>query len=316
VTTLDERYGEAPTVSTPFAAAEQEALQPQAPQPPASALAASRRHELADFLRSRRERIRPEQVGLPASGRRRTPGLRREEVAQLAGLGVTWYTWLEQGRDIRVSQQVLEAVARTLQLDRFERSHLFTLADSPLVAALDDSEALGPEMHQLLAKLDPFPSVLINARHDALAWNDSYVRVSGDLAAVPVEDRNGLWLAFTSPYRRSFLVDFEDAVVRMIAMYRAAMAEHVGEPSWKCLIQRLSEVSPEFVKLWERHDVLPPENLTKRLLHPQLGKLTFTCTHLYVGQHRGVRLMTYSPLDEATRQAMERVGEVEPPPLY
>ena len=284
--------------------------------PNSAELGASRRRELGDFLRNRRERITPVQAGLPTIGRRRTPGLRREEVAQLSGLGVTWYTWLEQGRDIRASQQVLEAVARTLQLDRYERSHLFTLADSPVVAALDDCDALDPGIHELITKLDPFPVSVINARHDVLATNSAYARVSGDVFTLPVEERNGLWLAFTSPYRRSMLVDFEESVGRLIAMYRAAMAEHVGEPSWRWLIDRLSEVSPEFVELWERHDIVAPENLTKRLLHPELGRLTFTCTNLHLGHRQGVRLMTYTPLDDATRTAMARVHEVEPPSLF
>jgi hypothetical protein len=290
-------------------------LEPPSAEPNRAELGASRRRELGDFLRNRRERITPAQVGLHSGGRRRTPGLRREEVAQLSGLGVTWYTWLEQGRDIRASQQVLEAIARTLQLDRHERSHLFTLADSPVVAAVDDSHALGPEIHALLTQLDPFPVSVINARYDVLAWNGAYARVSGDLATLPVEERNGLWLAFTSPYRRSMMVDFDESVGRMIALYRAAMAEHVGEPSWRGLVQRLSEVSPAFVELWDRHDIVAPENLTKRLLHPELGLLHFVCTNLWLDQHRGLRLMTYTPLDEATREAMNRVYEVSAPSL-
>src|SRR5207237_4381454 len=122
VTTLEERSEQPLAVST---------LTLDDPRPPGAVLAASRRQELADFLRSRRERITPEQVGLPSGGRRRTPGLRREEVAQLAGVGVTWYTWLEQGRDINASEQVLQAIARTLRLDPHEHTHLFRLAGAP-----------------------------------------------------------------------------------------------------------------------------------------------------------------------------------------
>jgi transcriptional regulator with XRE-family HTH domain len=302
VTTLEERYEPPPTVS-------------EHGNISAATLAASRRRELAAFLRSRRERIRPEQVGLPAGGRRRTPGLRREEVALLSGLGVTWYTWLEQGRDIKVSHQVLEAVARTLQLDGHERSHLFTLADSPLVAAREECAALGPEISQLLDKIDPFPACVINARYDVLAYNGAYTQVSGDMALLPVEERNGLWLAFANPHRRAMVVDFDESVRRMIGNYRAAMADHVGEPSWRRFIERLQAISPEFVEMWNRHDIESPENLTKRLLHPQLGLLTFTYTNLWLTQRIGVRLMVYTPLDDATQAAMSRVYEVSPPPL-
>src|SRR5215471_6096472 len=124
-----------------------------------------RRAELAAFLRSRRERITPEQAGLPPGSRRRTPGLRREEVAQLSGVGVTWYTWLEQGRDITVSDQVLAAIARSLMLEAYERSHLFALAGSAATQSITrDCQTVSPAMHAMLAQLDPFPAVVQNAR--------------------------------------------------------------------------------------------------------------------------------------------------------
>ena len=144
---------------------------------------ALRRRELADFLRSRRERIVPEDVGLPPASRRRTPGLRREEVATLAGVGVTWYTWLEQGRDINVSPQVLDAVARTLLLDRSEREHLFRLADAPEVTAESECQGLQPTVQVLLDQLCPYPASVRNARYDILAFNGAYERLMGPHAA-------------------------------------------------------------------------------------------------------------------------------------
>src|SRR5947199_5879920 len=129
---------------------------------------AVRRGELAAFLRSRRERITPDQVGLPPGGRRRTPGLRREEVAQLAGVGVTWYTWLEQGRDIHASEQVLDAIANTLRLDPNERSHLFTLAGLPEAPGLRECRAVPEPVHVMLRQLEPFPACVQNARTDIL----------------------------------------------------------------------------------------------------------------------------------------------------
>ena len=143
---------------------------------------AIRRQELAGFLRSRRERIAPEQVGLPPAARRRTPGLRREEVATLAGVGVTWYTWLEQGRDINASPQVLDAVARTLLLDPHERDHLFRLADVPDGSSLAECKALPPTAQTLLDQLEPFPAVVRNARYDMLAWNPAFDQLMGPLA--------------------------------------------------------------------------------------------------------------------------------------
>ncbi|MDX6255940.1 MAG: hypothetical protein QOJ11_2274 [Frankiales bacterium] len=305
MTTLDERYGPAPTLSD----------LPEHPRVPAVVLAASRRRELADFLRSRRERITPEQVGLPTGGRRRTPGLRREEVALLSGLGVTWYTWLEQGRDIRVSPQVLEAVSRTLRLDRHERAHLFTLADLPLGFDPTECYAVSPVVHALLDKLDPFPAAVMNARYDVLAYNRGYVGTSGDLDALPLAERNSMWLAFTSPGRRALVVDWDEAVRRMVGLFRSAMADHVGEPAWKHLVQRLEEVSPDFRELWHRHDVDAPENLTKRLLHPQAGLLTFTYTSLWLTPNMGLRLMVYTPSDAHTIEVLSRLDELVPPPI-
>jgi transcriptional regulator with XRE-family HTH domain len=317
VTTLRETYESPATLS---ATEQQPPLAPsrhEAPDHDASpaGLAASRRRELADFLRSRRERISPEQVGLPSGGRRRTPGLRREEVALLAGLGVTWYTWLEQGRDIRVSAQVLEAVARTLRLDRHERAHLFTLADLPLAPSGRECSVVTPALRMLLDQLDPLPSCLITARHDILAYNKAYVAISGDLDLLPVEERNSLWLAFASPARRAALVDWDEAVRRMVGLYRSAMADHVGEPAWRNLVDRLQQVSPEFAELWHRHDVEAPENLVKRILHPEAGLLTFTFNSLWLAPRFGARLLSYTPVDDRTLQVLQRFEELTPPPL-
>ena len=155
-----------------------------------------RRRELGTFLRSRRERVRPEDVGLRLTRRRRTPGLRREEVARLAGVGVTWYTWLEQGRDINPSAQVLDAIARTLQFDRHERSHLFTLAGVATTAVADDCAKLCPTVQPLIDQLEPFPR-RPQRRLDLIAFNQAYGSFFDHLEEIPIEDRNVLWL--TSP---------------------------------------------------------------------------------------------------------------------
>lgn len=289
---------------------------PAAPARPALSAAQSRRRELAAFLRNRRERITPEQVGLPPGGRRRTPGLRREEVAQLAGVGVTWYTWLEQGRDIHVSEQVLEAIGRTLLLDPHERSHLFTLAGSPLPASVRaESDAISPTTRALLDRLQPFPACVTNGRFDLLAYNRAYTHVAGDLDALPFEDRNSMWLCFTHPSRRTMLLDREDALRRMVGQYRAAMADYVGDPSWKCLVKRLTERSAEFRELWARHDVIEPENARKRYLHPDFGLLQFTYTNLWLSPRMNVRLVAYVPANEETGAAMEQLRDVAPYPL-
>jgi transcriptional regulator with XRE-family HTH domain len=268
-----------------------------------------RRRELGAFLRSRRERIGPEQVGLPPSRRRRTPGLRREEVAQLAGVGITWYTWLEQGRDINPSEQVLDAIARTLRLDAHEHSHLFTLAGVATTTVADQCLHMNPTVEPLVEQLEPWPAMIVNARLDLLGFNRVYASFFTDLETMPIEDRNLLWLVFTNPQWRATIVDWDDVVGRMVAEFRAAMAEHLDEPGWKTLVARLHAASPEFTAFWERHDVQGVESRTKRARHPAVGLLSLDYTNLWLGQGLGTRIVAFSPADERTRRKLESLHE-------
>ncbi|MEV4149655.1 helix-turn-helix transcriptional regulator [Amycolatopsis sp. NPDC049691] len=259
-----------------------------------------RRQELARFLRSRRERITPEQVGLPLLGRRRTPGLRREEVAQLAGVGVTWYTWLEQGRDINASEQVLQAIARTLRLDPHEHTHLFRLAGAPEPESEKDCQVITPAMELMLKKLEPYPVAVRNARCDLLAYNRGYTWLMGDVDAIPFEDRNTLVQCLLNPEWRKRMLDWDTNIPRVIASFRAAMAEHVAEPAWKSLVKRLKAESPLFAELWPHHDVNSEPIRTKRYLHPDVGLLRFNFTYLYYGRRSEITMSTYTPADEET----------------
>jgi transcriptional regulator with XRE-family HTH domain len=274
----------------------------------------SRRRELAAFLRSRRERIRPEQVGLPPSRRRRTPGLRREEVAQLAGVGVTWYTWLEQGRDINASPQVLDAIARSLRFDSHEHTHLFALAGLPSVTTIaDECEKLCPNAQRIIDQLEPYPASVLNSRWDLLAYNRSFASFFSEIDTLPVEDRNCLWLAFTNVAWRATMVDWDESVTRMVAEYRAAMAEYLDDPAWTSLVGRLHRASPEFTSHWERHDVLAMESRRKRALHPQLGLLTFDYTNLWLDQRLGIRIVAFTPADAQTADRLATLQTVPAP---
>ncbi|MER7755736.1 helix-turn-helix transcriptional regulator [Kitasatospora sp. NPDC097643] len=280
----------------------------QGPVPNAHAPADARRHELAAFLRSRRERISPEQVGLPMTGRRRTPGLRREEVAQLAAVGVTWYTWLEQGRDIQVSTQVLDAVARALLLDPSERAHLFTLAGAEDPVPAVECSTVGPSVRLVLEQMAPFPAAVVNARYDVLAYNAQYTGIVGDLAALPFEDRNLMWLAFTPSYFRDALVDYRMERDVMVARFRGAMGDHSAEPAWKTLLARLRKASPDFEAAWQRHDVQRAGNGMKRFQVPGVGLLHCDYTSFWLGPRQGAaRLIAYTPHDEETRALMDRL---------
>ena len=259
-----------------------------------------RRRELATFLRSRRERITPEQVGLPLVGRRRTPGLRREEVAQLAGVGVTWYTWLEQGRDINASDQVLLAISRTLRLDPHERAHLYRLAGAPVPDKEKDCQVITPAMQLMMRKLEPYPVAVRNARCDLLGYNRGYTWLMGDVDAIPYEDRNTLVQCLLNPNWRQRMLDWDANIPRVIASFRAAMADHVAEPAWKQLVKRLKAESPLFAELWDHHDVNSEPIRTKSYLHPEVGVLRFNFTYLYFGRRSEITMSTYTPADEET----------------
>ncbi|MDH6131696.1 hypothetical protein P3T37_001070 [Kitasatospora sp. MAA4] len=267
-----------------------------------------RRQELADFLRSRRERILPDQVGLPSSGRRRTPGLRREEVAQLAAVGVTWYTWLEQGRDIQVSSQVLESVARALLLDPNERAHLFILAGAGDPTPSTECPMVTPAVQLILDQLSPLPACVMNSRYDILAYNTMYSRLLGDLDALPFEERNLIWLIYTNPDFQTCWADLESARTNVVARLRAAMADHVGDPAWKSLLKRLRQASPDFEAAWQRHEVASREGGSKGFVHPEVGLLRMDFTNLWLGLRHYTRMVTYTPADPESRERLERLA--------
>ncbi|MFJ3302188.1 helix-turn-helix transcriptional regulator [Streptomyces sp. NPDC086549] len=266
-----------------------------------------RRHELAAFLRSRRERIPPEQVGLPRGSRRRTPGLRREEVAHLSAVGVTWYTWLEQARDIQVSVQVLDALARTLLLDASERAHLFQLAGSADPTPAASCSTVTPALRELLRGLEPVPACIQNSRYDILAYNRTYGRLLSDLDDVPPEDRNCMLLVHTNAEWQSAIVHLEETRRLMAARLRASMAGHLGEPAWKMLVKRLKAESAEFRANWERYEVVNPRTKTKQFRNRDVGLLTVDHTDLWLNPEAGARMVTYVPVDEESRRRLERL---------
>ncbi len=259
-----------------------------------------RRAALAHFLRTRRERLSPLQTGLPEGGRRRTPGLRREEVAQLAGVGVAWYTWLEQGRAITVSAAVLGSVARALRLDPDERTYLFTLArDETSAAPPPPTKAVSPSLQRILDALDPYPAYVLDARWTVVAWNLAACRVFADFAALSRRERTILWFMFMHPGQRDLLVDWEGEAQRTLALFRASTGRYVGESWYKELIADLTRASPAFATWWARDDVRAVHAERKELDHPEVGRLVVHPTTLHVAEAPDLQLVAYPPLPEA-----------------
>jgi transcriptional regulator with XRE-family HTH domain len=258
-----------------------------------------RRAELADFLRRRRAGIKPEDVGLPNGGRRRTPGLRREEVAMLAGVGTTWYTWLEQGRDVRASLEVLEALSRALRLTPAERTHLVLLGrgEEPPPAS-PPAERVSVSQRRLIANLGPNPAFILGRRWDYLAWNPATAALFGDLGAVPRPARNHVWLTFMDPARRQMFTDWERSHPLLVAKFRADSARHLGDPAFEEMIQALRRSSPEFAQAWKRHEVAEGSAGRKELRHPDAGMLAFEHAVFHPSDEPDQRLVLYSPLPD------------------
>jgi transcriptional regulator with XRE-family HTH domain len=277
-------------------------------------ISSARRTELAAFLRSRRERISPEDVGLPPGSRRRTAGLRREELAQLAGVGVTWYTWLEQGRPINASVQVLDAIARTLRLDAVERGHLFRLADVPGAAGTGPADCpecpLPPQVQTILVAI-PYPASVLTERFDLVAWNQIYAALFPRLVQTPTGERNTLLSCLTGPACCSPMPEQDQYSATLVGQLRAAYGKHVGDPAWTHFIGRLNMQSPVFAALWAAHDVTRPASYVKHFRHPTLGTITATSTSFAVTAIPGARMVIYTPDDPGSEQAVARLAAGE-----
>jgi transcriptional regulator with XRE-family HTH domain len=253
-----------------------------------------RRQELSDFLRNRRGRIAPADVGLPETNRRRTPGLRREEVAQLAGVSATWYTWLEQKRPIGVSSGVLDSLARVLRLDPAERMQLFQLAlRQPVLESPSKRETVSPLIRRLLDQTDPVPAFVIGRRWDVLAWNRAALAFFFDFEQVPSNERNTLWLIFTSSTLRSLLVDWRSRGQDTVARFRADYGRHAGDAHFVQLVERLKSVSPEFAEWWPRHDILPMTEGRNAYDHLQVGRMIVEHTTFSVIDNPELRLIVF-----------------------
>ncbi|SEF28426.1 Helix-turn-helix domain-containing protein [Amycolatopsis pretoriensis] len=257
----------------------------------------SRREELGQFLKACRARIGPEQVGLAPGPRRRLSGLRREEVALLAGVGVTWYTWLEQGRPINASSQVLDAVARTLRMEPPEREHLYRLAELTPSRLPSTVETVPDPVREVLRALDPLPATLVNGRFDILASNAAQEELFWEWHSLPCLHKNLLWCCVTEPNARAFFVNYDEEVPYMVARMRAEYGRHVGDPSWEEDLRRLSALSPEFAELWARHEVAEPQARLRRINHPQAGRMDLRLTELAVSEAPGLRIQVSTPDD-------------------
>jgi len=260
----------------------------------------AQRRELGDFIRAQRERLSPAEIGLARAGRRRTPGLRREEVADLSGVSTTWYTWIEQGRDASMSPTALGRIARALRLGRAEREYLFELAgkrDPEQGAEADDAfpAALSDSVAAIAA-----PAYVLDRHFNARAWNEPAERLFAGWLDRPGE-RNLLRFIFLDPGARKLINGWEERARRVVAEFRAHCGAQVNHRPLRELIVALSAESPEFARFWDRHGVLGREGGERTFNHPRDGFLRYEQVTFELAGHADVKLTILVPRSNAKR---------------
>jgi transcriptional regulator with XRE-family HTH domain len=261
----------------------------------------------AEFLRSCRARIKPSDLGLPEPQRRRTEGLRREDVAALSGVSVAWYTWLEQGRQMRVSDEVLERISHTFRLTEDERVYLFSLVQQrPPRLQHDGRQEPPPEIVRMI-EAAAAPAVMLNLRWDVLAWNRLNSAILRDYGVLPQAQRNLLEILFSGPPGGEDPVEFEKTAARLLAKLRVDYSKSGKDPQFESLIRRLEALSPLFRRMWREPEINVRSYGVHRFHHPQLGELAFENTAYVPDGHPAIRVVIFTPMDAATRAAVETV---------
>ncbi|MGB2832305.1 MAG: helix-turn-helix transcriptional regulator [Methylotenera sp.] len=267
----------------------------------------TRRKELAEFLQSLRQRGTPEEFGFPTGARRRTQGLRREEVAQLAGISATWYTWIEQGREVNVSAEALERLASALKLTKSERTYLFDMADrrDPQAHMLEADTA--PEtLVQMLDSMQ-IPAYIMGRTWDVLAWNQpaselfidwlNKDNLGKDNIDKPIIDTrpNLLRFVFQHPGAKQFVVDWEMRARRLVAEFRADCRSRLEESELKSLVNELSQANPDFDRFWKQHDVLERQGGQRKFMHPKHGLISYSQVTLRPVEQEQLKLVLLQP---------------------
>ncbi|EJL26752.1 helix-turn-helix transcriptional regulator [Brevibacillus sp. BC25] len=283
----------------------------------------TRLQALSTFLKAQRAKILPQSVGLAPGTRRRTPGLRREEVAQLAGVSSTWYTWLEQGRDIKVSPSVLDAVARALQLTVDERKYLYALALETGTGVgqdvqKDEPPQINPALKRILKELRSCPTIISDRRSHIVGWNEAAAHVFLNFEQLPYEERNLIRLVFTRKELRRLAVNWEHFVSGFLAIFRANYGQYVEDEWYEQFLSEMRQVHPDFHDLWEQSRVSSAPEVLLEFRHAKVGKMLFHLTSLQVSGNADLRCSIYTPdpnsaTETKLRQLIDRpVSSAEP----
>jgi transcriptional regulator with XRE-family HTH domain len=265
-------------------------------------------NQRAEFLRLCRARIKPSDVGLTHAPRTRSGGLRREDVAAVSGVSVSWYTWLEQGRDMRVSDEVLERLCRSLKLSDDERIYLFSLVQHRLPKMRRDVRPEAPP--DIVRMIDALttPAIVVNLRWDVLAWNRINSVIFRDYASIPAADRNLLTILFTRPVRHMSEAQLENTARKMVARFRFDYSRCTDDPKFEALVHRLNTVSPLFNRLWRVPEFTLRAFGVHRFTHPRFGDLSFEHTSSVPDGHPNIRVVICTPENAAARRAIEQAN--------
>lgn len=276
----------------------------------------TRLQALSDFLKAKRAKIFPESVGLTRGIRRRTPGLRREEVAQLAGISATWYTWLEQGRDIRMSTSVLDCIATALQMTVDERKYLYALAlESGLGATLLKEELveISPALKKIINELRYCPTIITDRRYYIVGWNEAASHVFLDFEQIPFEQRNLIRLLFTRKELQRLAVNWEHFIRGYLAIFRAYYGQYVEDDWYDRFLEEMKAVHPDFDYLWQQSEVKSAPEVLIEFRHAKAGRMLFNLTSLQVQGDLDLRCSIYtpapnSPTENKLKKLMERTS--------
>lgn len=264
---------------------------------------------LSAFLKGQRAKISPESVGLPPGTRRRTPGLRREEVAQLAGVSTTWYTWLEQGRDIQVSSSVLDCVASALQLNADERRYLYSLAlesGAEPYTVKHEAVKISPSLQKIITELKYCPVMISDRKCNIVGWNRAAAYVFLDFDRIPPEERNMIRLLFTRREFQRLAVNWEQFASGFLSMFRSYYGQYVEDEWYDHFLEEMKNGHPDFNRMWEQSQVSYAPEVHLEFRHAKAGKMVYELTSLKVYGNDDLRCSIYTPAPDTTTEAKLR----------
>lgn len=269
----------------------------------------TRLQALSEFLKTQRSKLNPQMVGLPVGTRRRTPGLRREEVAGLAGVSTTWYTWLEQGRDITVSNSVLDAISDALQLNKDERNYLYALALPEVEKRSFSNEeemVISPALTKILNELRNCPIIISDRRCHIVGWNQAAAHVFLDFEQIPPDKRNLIQLLFSRKEFKSLAVNWVHFVKGFLAIFRTYYGQYVGDQWYTSFINEMEQNFPEFHELWNESEVSSAPDVLIEFRHAKAGKMLFNLTSLQVQGNIDLRCSVYTPVENTNTESKLR----------